>query len=101
MSNFYEYLAGTIPTNGASALRITTVGREGSDMRVTWTVVTNKTYILQTSTNLVTDSFTNAANQVTILSVPGSPPISLTNAVHYGGATNVPARFYRLRLQTP
>lgn len=101
MSNLHEYLAGTVPTNSASAMRITTIARQGTDMNITWTVVPGKTYILQTSTNLLTDSFTNAANQVATLSVPLSAPITLTNAVHVGAATNRPARFYRVRLQTP
>lgn len=34
--NMQEYLAGTDPTNSASAFRILSVAREGSELRVTW-----------------------------------------------------------------
>ncbi len=36
MSNLQEFLAGTDPTNGASAFRITSVVRAGSDLLVAW-----------------------------------------------------------------
>ncbi len=101
MSNYAEYLAGTVPTSSASALRITGIAQNGNDMNITWNVVTGRTYLVQTSTNLVTDSFNNPSNTVATIYVPLAPPITTTNFIHQGAATNVPSRFYRVRLQTP
>ena len=47
-----EYLAGTDPNNANSALRITAINREGSDIRITWQTVGARTNQLQASTNL-------------------------------------------------
>ena len=101
MSNFHEYLAGTVPTSSASAMRITNIAPSGNDISITWSVVTGKAYIVQTSTNLLTDSFNHPSNQVATVFVPLWPPMTFTNVVHLGAATNTAARFYRVRLQTP
>jgi murein DD-endopeptidase MepM/ murein hydrolase activator NlpD len=95
-NNLQEYWTSTVPTNSASFLRVSSAAREGSDMRVGWFVANGKTYILQTSTNLVADSFTNTANQVAAITILPAPPITLTNYLHSGGATNVRSRFYRV-----
>ena len=96
MSNLEEFLAGTNPTNNRSKLRITGIDRVGADIQVTWTVATNRTYVLQVSTNLLSDSFAIAANQLAVIEVPAAPPMVLTNFVHSGGATNRGTRFYRV-----
>lgn len=93
-SNLQEYQAGTDPTNSASAFRITGVAREGDDVSVTWTMGAGKTNALQAfagdggySTNAFADIFA-VSNTVG----------NVTNFLDVGGATNTPARFYRVRL---
>ena len=83
MTNWTEFLAGTDPTNSASALRITTVAQEGNDLRVTWTMGSGKTNVLQRAdavggTNRFTDVFTVVTAG------------SATNYLDVGAATNAP-----------
>lgn len=92
-NNVAEYRAGTDPRNPASALRITSLTRESSNARVTWTTVGGHNYLLQGGTNL-TARLTN--NLSPLLSVPPGGE-STTNFVHTNGAT-FPARFYRVLL---
>jgi hypothetical protein len=90
-TNLQEYLAGTDPTNSASAFRITTVTKLANNIRVTWTMGPGKTNALQRTTSLVggySDIFivTNTVGTV-------------TNYLDVGAVTNdFPARYYRVRL---
>jgi T5SS/PEP-CTERM-associated repeat protein len=94
-SNLQEFLTGTDPTNSASAFRITTVSRESNNIRVTWMTGIGKTNALQVSTGGISGSYsTNYAN----LFVVTNAVSTITNALDIGGATNVPPRFYRVRL---
>jgi hypothetical protein len=101
MSNLQEYLAGSDPTNSASVLRITAIGVVGDDIRVSWTAVTNKTYVVQVTTNFADGSFTNAFTDLATVVVPAAPPITGTNYLDFGAATNGPSRFYRIKLVSP
>jgi PKD repeat protein len=91
MSNTNEFLAGTDPTNSASVLGITTVARQGNDLRVTWTMGSGRTNVLQQA-DLIggTNRFTNVFTLLTVGSV--------TNYLDVGAATNGSARYYRVRL---
>lgn len=96
LSNLQESLAGTDPTNNASSFRITSILRQGEDFLVSWTSVTNKTYILQAG-----DSMTSTFTNIGTVTVPAMPPIAETNYFDFGAATNAGARFYRVRVLTP
>ena len=94
MNNQQEFLAGTDPTDSASVFRIINISTEGDDLRITWMTGSGKTNALQSasgddvySTNSFTDIFivTNTID-------------STTNYLDVGGATNAPARYYRVRL---
>jgi hypothetical protein len=100
VSNMHEYQSGTVPTNMASFLHLTGAVHEGGNIRVSWSAAPGKIYVLQTSTNLLTDRFTNAANQIAIITVPATSPTTLTNYLHVGGATNGASRFYRVACLT-
>ncbi|MBM3859732.1 MAG: hypothetical protein FJ395_08800, partial [Verrucomicrobia bacterium] len=93
MSNLKESQAGTIPTNSASRLRVVSMAREGDDIRITWTAVGGKSYVVQT--NSVPG--TGFADFNPVIYVPGVGE-SVTNHVHTGGATNASSFFYRIRL---
>jgi fibronectin-binding autotransporter adhesin len=99
-NNFAEYLAGTSPTNSMSTLRIIALSRQGNDMKVTWMTVGGKTNALQVTVPAANGSYsTNFADLTTpphIITI-GSADV-ITNVVDPGGATNTPARFYRVRL---
>ncbi len=91
-SNLQEYLAGTDPTNNASAFRITSVTRTGSNVAVTWTMGSGKTNAVQFANGA--NYTTNFTDLFTVTNTVGP----VTNYVDVGGATNHPARFYRIRL---
>ncbi len=98
MSNMHEYLAGTDPTNRASAFRIVSAAREASDLRVTWTTVGGHSYVLQTNAPPPSGSYTNNFTDFTsVIAVPGNGE-SLTNYLDLGAGTNTPSRYYRVRL---
>lgn len=93
-TNLQEYLAGTDPQDCASAFRIIGIAPEGDDLRVTWMMGSGKTNALQSSagdSGLYTNDFEDI---FTVTNTIGSQ----TNYLDVGAATNVPGRFYRVRL---
>ncbi|HTS16963.1 MAG TPA: hypothetical protein VMP11_05270 [Verrucomicrobiae bacterium] len=91
-----DYLVGVDPTNPAAAFRITSVTPQGNDLLVTWTMGPNRTNALQAaagdgsggySTNGFVDIFTVTNTVGTV-----------TNHLDTGAATNMPSRYYRVRL---
>jgi hypothetical protein len=96
-SNLQEFLAGTDPVDANSALRITGISAEGDDVRITWSAVGGKSYAVQVNAPSE-ENFTNAFSDLSVpIAVTGTGETS-TNYLDAGGATNVPARFYRVRL---
>ena len=90
LTDLQEYLAGTAPTNSASAFCITGVAAEGGDLRVTWSTAAGKTNALQAASEV-------AGNYDAIFTVTNTTG-SVTNYLDAGAATNWPVRFYRVRL---
>jgi hypothetical protein len=95
-SNLQEYLAGTDPTNGASAFRITSVVGTGNDVLITWMTGLGRTNALQQTAGTGDGSYdTNGfAASFIVTNAVGTT----TNYLDVGAATNVPARYYRVRL---
>jgi hypothetical protein len=91
MSNWAEFLAGTNPTNSASVLRVTAVAREGNNLRITWTMGSGKTNVLQRANSL--GGASNFTDAFTVLTTG-----SVTNYLDVGAVTSAPARYYRIRL---
>jgi T5SS/PEP-CTERM-associated repeat protein len=93
MSNLQEFLAGTDPTNSASSFRITSVAGIGSDVLISWMTGIGKTNALQATvgSSYATNGF---ADIFTVTNTVGTT----TNYLDVGGATNKPARYYRVRL---
>jgi hypothetical protein len=91
-SNLQEYLAGTVPVDGASALRIRTVSFQAGDAVVTFDSVSGKSYALERTSalgvapvwSLVQDNISGTGAAV-----------SITDP----GAAGQPSRFYRVRLK--
>jgi hypothetical protein len=92
LSNTNEFLAGTDPTNSVSALRITSVAIQGTNVIVTWTTAPGKTNALQAAGN--GGPYTNNFADVFIVTNTVGP---VTNGVDVGGASVAPARYYRVR----
>jgi hypothetical protein len=99
-NNMAEFLAGTDPTNSASVLAIVSMVESGADVHVTWKTAGSHTNIVQVTSGDAnggynTNSFVDLPTSQTV--VPGSGDAS-TNYLDAGGATNGPARYYRVRL---
>jgi len=96
MNNVQEFLAGTDPTNSASALRVMSIVPVNNDLVITWMTAPGKTNALQSTagsgnggydTNNFTDIFTVTDTVSTV-----------TNYLDAGAATNSPSLYYRVRL---
>jgi hypothetical protein len=96
LSNMQEFLAGTDPTNSASALRITSIARQGSDILVAWTMGSGKSNALQVTSGNPGGGY--ATNNFADIFIVTNTIGTATNYLDSGGATNTPARYYRLRL---
>jgi hypothetical protein len=96
LSNLQEFLAGTDPTNAASALRITSVMSVGSDVLINWMTGLGRTNALQGTPGAADGSYaTNGfADIFTVTNTTGIA----TNYLDPGAATNIPSRYYRVRL---
>ena len=91
MSNLAEYLAGTAPNDPDSYLRMTGIGRNGTNgVAAAWRTATNKLYTLQRSSNLGTP-FMNVAEHIL-----GTPP---ENVYLDTTATNAANFFYRVKVE--
>jgi hypothetical protein len=93
-SNLAEFLAGTDPTNSASALRITAIGREGNDLRVTWMTAPHKITALERTAGAAA----TYSNNFSTIFIATNTTGTVTNYLDSGAVTNTPARYYRVRL---
>ena len=75
--------------------RITAIGLETNNVRITWQCTGPSNFVLEASADV-----TGAWNSVGSVFI-SSPTIITTNRVDVGGATNTPARFYRVRIVVP
>ncbi len=118
MSNTNQFLAGFNPTNAAAYLHIISITKtnSGTDIRVDYLGASgdstysggpaSRTNVLEFSTGLVGSykgsnnvNFTSTG-QTNILS-GGTGLGTLSHMVDPGGATNVPSRYYRVRVLVP
>ena len=90
-----EFLAGTDPTDSASAFRITSIAHEGADFRITWMTGIGRTNALQLAPGDASGSYLNNFNDLFIVTDAVS---TTTNYLDFGATTNGPARYYRVRL---
>jgi hypothetical protein len=92
MNNYQEWIAGTIPTNAASVLELASPSNSISGITVTWQSVSNRTYYLQSSTNLSAQpAFTYIQSNI----VGKASSTSYTDST----ATNGGPYFYRIGMQ--
>lgn len=91
--NLIKFLAGLNPTNPASIFRILSVTPSAPDMLVTWQAGGGRTNVLQAASN-VAGIYSNVSAGIIL---PGSGDTT-TNYLDSGGATNVPAWFYRVQV---
>jgi Bacterial TSP3 repeat len=90
-SNLQEYLAGTDPADPSNCLRITSSVVTGQNVQVSFASVLDKNYLLERSVSMTPTNWTIVTQGVA--GTGGILPIT-----DPGGATNLPSRFYRVRL---
>jgi hypothetical protein len=91
LNNWQEWMAGTDPTNALSALRLAPPVITPTNVTLTWTSVTNRTYTLEQATNLGgAPAFSVLRSN--LVGLPGTTSWTDTNA-----PVSSP-RFYRLRV---
>jgi hypothetical protein len=115
VSNTNKFLAGFNPTNSAAYLRIISIAttNNSADVDVTYLGANGdatytggpsfRTNVLEFTTGTTDGSYSNAfasTGQTNILS-GGNGLGVVTNMVDSGGATNNPARYYRVRVLLP
>ncbi len=91
MSNTNEFLAGTVPTNSDSVLRILSLDAQGNDVLLTWQSATGKTNAVQAVSGEYSTNFTDVSGPIALSG-------SVTNYTDVGAANATTARFYRIRL---
>jgi uncharacterized repeat protein (TIGR03803 family) len=94
MDNLEEYLAGTVPINNASYFHITSIVRTNNNLLVSWMTGIGRTNALQATGSNGGYLTNNFADIFTVTNTVGTT----TNYLDVGGATNVPSRYYRVRL---
>jgi len=94
--NLNEYFLGTNPTNSASTFRILSITQELNDVNIVWQAVGGRTNVVQAATS-PGGIYTNISPWIIL---PGSSEI-ITNYLDLGGATNLPSRFYKIKLVLP
>ncbi len=115
MSNTNQFLAGFNPTNAAAYVHITSISKtnSGTDIRVDYLGASgdntysggpaSRTNVLEftagTGGNYSSNNFASTG-QTNVLT-GGIGLGTLTNMVDPGGATNVPSRYYRVRVLVP
>ena len=87
-TNAQEYAAGTDPLNRASVLKVKAMSRTGDDMTVTFSTVAGRTYRLERSDTLQSDSWTTVQGGIV---GNGGDLIVIDPA-----AASQPRRFYRI-----
>jgi hypothetical protein len=99
MNNTTEYQAGTDPMVATSTpFRLTPITRQGNDMLISWTTQGGTTNRVQATPGLASDSAPNPFTDISPVIVPRGTYLATTNYLDIGGATNIPAKYYRVRL---
>ena len=114
MSNTNKFLAGFNPTNSAAHLHIIRLTSSGDDMNVQYLGANgdstytggpdSRTNVLEFTTGMADGSYSSSSfastGQTNILS-GGTGLGTVTNMTDFGGATNGPSRYYRVRVLLP
>ena len=95
LTDLQEYVAGTNPTNSASAFRVTSITQVNStNILITWMTGINKTNALEKVAGGMGSFTNNFATMFIVTNTVGTT----TNHVDVGAIGANPARYYRVRL---
>lgn len=91
MNNWQEWIAGTDPVDSESVLKLLAATLMNNAADITWQSVTDRTYFIQSSTDLVGEPFSTLASN--IVGHAGTTSFTDTNVVTTGTS------FYRIGIQ--
>ena len=92
-NNLFEYLAGTVPTSGASLMTLSIVAAGANQRTVSFSPVTaGRTYTAEFATSLTAKNFTT---------LQGTPVDNAGTRTYTDTATTNSARYYRVRISLP
>jgi len=96
ISNTNQFLLGLNPNNPASVFRVIAITPQGTNLVITWKTAGVRTNVVQAAAGggYGTNAFGDISGPI-VINVSGD---TVTNYTDIGGATNFPARFYRVRL---
>ena len=94
-NNLAEFLAGTDPTNSVSALRITSMGREGNDIRVRGRRALAGPTPCNSRRAVLAGSYSTNFSDLFLVTNTSD---TATNYLDAGAATGAATRYYRVRL---
>lgn len=98
ISNTNQFLLGLNPTNSASVFRILWAVQQTTDVVIAWAAGGGRTNAVQTSAGDANGGYTTNFDDFSgLIILSGSGDVT-TNYTDSGGATNVPGRYYRVRL---
>jgi len=98
MSNTNQFLVGLNPTNPASLFKIISAVPQGNDVVVTWATAGAHTNAVQATSGDPSGGFTTNFTDLSGSIVIQGSGDATTNYTDGGGATNIPSRYYRIRL---
>jgi hypothetical protein len=90
LSNLQEFLAGTVPTDSSSALRIVAILTSGPDILIRFSSASGKRYLVEYKNGLSDTSWSTLMDNI-----PGNGSIL---QIIDPGAASLPRRFYRISL---
>ena len=101
-TNFYSSFINNGTVVDASYFRVVGITRQADDINITWTTVGGDSYVAQVTAGAAYGSYStnNFTDLSPAIAIPGSG-LGTTNYLDVGGATNMPARYYRIRLSSP
>ena len=99
MNNTTEYQAGTDPMDpNSTPFRFTAITRQGNDILIRWTTQGGTTNRVQVAPGIASGSASNTFTNLSPVVVPRGNYLASTNYLDIGGATNLPSKYYRVRL---
>ena len=99
INNTAEYQAGTDPMDPHSTpFRSTAISQQGNDVLITWAIQGGTTNRVQAAQGIGSGSDSNIFTNLGPAVVPRGNYLPSTNYLDIGGATNMPAKYYRIHL---
>ena len=97
-TNFHSTFLNNGTVVDASYFHMVSATRQTNDINLTWTTVGGRSYIVQTNAPQANGSYTTNFTDLSIAVVFPGTSLGTINFLDIGGATNTPARYYRVRL---